>query len=274
MGASLPKSHGIEWVHYCLNLTLILRNIHAARSTMQSDTRQSGIFMPLEANFPLPASSVADGKNGSEWLRDMSCFLRSEKIALSLRSALELRAGLEDDLMTIRSLVAAMQARKPMDLPAILHSLRYAGSFVAHSPSPSPSPNPNPNPNAPKPETRNRFDKQRLLKWMSEFSVAGQDAIYSSVTLMQGIRDAELGTLLVLERYEHNIRMAIHQLDEHLLESEPQTVAEACGLLAFVAGLLAADTTIDYPFFASLVLDCVGIIETNTGIAVKFTEVA
>jgi hypothetical protein len=219
--------------------------------------------MPFEKLFPSSTCSGMESETRAEWPQQTNDVLQPELVPPTLLGMLELRAGLEDDLIKIRSLVAAMQARRPLDLPAILGSLRYADRLVAKLPVP----------NAPVPETISRFDKQRLVKWMSEFSIAGQDAICSSVTLIRNVRAAELGLLLILERYEQQTRAAIHVLDEHLLESEPQSLEEACGLLTFIGGLLAADTTIDYPFFASLVVECARVIETNIGISAKASGV-
>jgi hypothetical protein len=208
-----------------------------------------------------PSSSLTcSGMRGdmrTEWCELPEYLPRPEAKPLDLLGMLELRAGLEDDLITVRSVVTAIQGRKPVDLAAILKSLRYADRLAAQLTRPIP----------PFAKNTSRFEKQRLLGWMSEFSIAGRDAVCSSVTLVQSIRDTELDLLLILERHERETRMAIHSLDEHVLESEPKSVEEACGLLTHIGGLLTADTTIDYSFFSTLVVECVRVIEANTGIS-------
>jgi hypothetical protein len=211
--------------------------------------------MPFEKLFPSPTCSGMESETRAERPHQTNDVRQPELVPPTLLGVLELRAGLEDDLLKIRSVVAAIQARRSVDLQAILNSLRYADRLAAHVPLS----------NAPAPETISRFDKRRLVKWMSEFSIAGQDAIWSSVTLIRNVRDDELGLLLILERFDQQTRIAIHTLDEHLLESEPQSLEEACGLLTFIGGLLAADTTIEYAFFATLVVECTRIIEMNIG---------
>jgi hypothetical protein len=203
------------------------------------------------------ASVDPDGTADAETVHDANVgvpsahLVRSGDQQASFVDLLAIRRTLECDLTAIRAAVSDIRYGRDIDLHMILGSLRFRtlgsdqlwtelGLTRIRRPSGS---------------------RQKLIDWVVKSSGHDPDFVLTLAEIYARVGKVETALLDRLERAEDHIRDRMRLLDQTFLDCRPTTVEEACGLLSFVAGLLACDS-MDDGFYSRLITDCVDVLST------------